>query len=117
MLMNTLKQKLNRLKLRVKKYFNRVPIEIHEKALIIIEEMKDTIEQLERKNSILERQVIALEMDIKYRESERLIDQSFIAELLADILKYTDVPGKKIKSLESRVSQAKKMARKNYGRK
>ena len=111
-----LKSKIKELKARIIKYLNKVPVEIHEKALNKILTMEETIKQLTKKNILLERQVAALEKDIDYRKEERRIDHNLIVDLMVKILKYTDVPEREVKTLEEEVNQAKAEARRNYGR-
>jgi hypothetical protein len=116
MLLYSMKQKLRDARMRIKRYFERVSLEMHQEALSTIDDMSETIKELERKNDLLERQVLALEKDIDFREVEKKIDQALIIDLMAKILKYTDVPAKELKKLEAEVTELKRKAIFNYGR-
>lgn len=112
--MNNLKHILYKVKKRIKEWFKSVPFEVHQEALTTIEDMTKTIEELTKQNELLERSLKQRDREIKYMQEERRIDQEFIADLLSQVLRYTDIPSKKIKALENAVTEAKALARKNY---
>jgi hypothetical protein len=114
--MNSLKSLLLRIKLRIYNWFNTVPYPVHLEALTTIEKMTITEDNLNKVIELLERQIRQRDLEIAYLTQEKEIDQNFIVDLLGKILKYTDVPEAEVKALENKVTQAKALARKNYGR-
>lgn len=96
----------------IKNHFKQatVPLKVHDRQ---IKEKNDIIDQRDKTIMLLTRQVIALEKDIEFNIREKLIDQSFIVDLLA----FTNIPEANRIELERKVDKQKAFIRRFYGRK
>jgi len=97
----------------IKEYLRSVPFATYETALTVIKVKDELIKKQDKEIMLLRRQVIALEKDIEFRVREKLIDQ----ELIVQLLSYTDIPKRKLRSIEDKVSKQKEFIRKYYGKK
>jgi hypothetical protein len=93
-----------------------VSYKVHQEVLTASGIIKDENKDLKAQNKLLEKIIKQRNDEIAYLNEEKTIDQKFIADLLGKILKYTLVPESEVNALETGVTVAKALARKNYGR-